>query len=361
MSASDASILIFGGVGFIGRNLVQYLVENKLCKFIRVIDIRKPSTSWFGEVHKKAFENGKVEYIQGGSPGSIKKCFADVSFDYVVNLAAETRYGEDPLLYEERVLGVTKIIAEEAQNHPIKKFIELSTAQVYEPHKKPATEESKLKPWTKIGEYKLKSEEFLKTTKLPVVIIRAATVYGPGDTFGLMPRIIAGRVYKHMGKKLKCLWDADLRMNTVHVRDCCKAIWHLCLKGEPGKIYNLADKNDTDQAKVNAILESMFGIQTGYHSKLKSNLAKMHLQDAQSIANDKHLPPWTHILTKAGIEVTPLSPYIAPELLYNTSLSVDGSLIEKTGFVYDYPKLTESLLREELDYAIQLKIFPPMN
>lgn len=34
-------------------------------------------------------------------------------------------------------------------------------------------------------------------------------------------------------------------MNTVHVIDVCKALWHLTTNGESGNIYNLCDKADS--------------------------------------------------------------------------------------------------------------------
>lgn len=40
------------GVGFIGRNLVQYLVENQLASKIRVADKVPPSTGWLNDRHK---------------------------------------------------------------------------------------------------------------------------------------------------------------------------------------------------------------------------------------------------------------------------------------------------------------------
>lgn len=33
-------------------------------------------------------------------------------------------------------------------------------------------------------------------------------------------------------------------MNTVHVNDVCRAIWHLTEHGEVGSVYNLVDKGD---------------------------------------------------------------------------------------------------------------------
>jgi hypothetical protein len=33
------------------------------------------------------------------------------------------------------------------------------------------------------------------------------------------------RVYQHLEKEMKWLWDRDLRVNTVHVEDAVRALW----------------------------------------------------------------------------------------------------------------------------------------
>lgn len=66
------SILVLGGVGFIGRNFVAYIVENNLSSNIRVIDKALPQTAYFDERSKKAFES--VEFLQGNliNPGKLR-------------------------------------------------------------------------------------------------------------------------------------------------------------------------------------------------------------------------------------------------------------------------------------------------
>ena len=46
---------------------------------------------------------------------------------------------------------------------------------------------------------------------------------------------------------MKLLWTKDLKMNTVHVRDVVRALWHLKDAGPPGEIYNLVDKGETSK------------------------------------------------------------------------------------------------------------------
>ena len=61
--ASKPRFLVLGGVGFIGRNLVQHLVENDLASKIRVVDKVLPPTAFLSPSQKAAFE--KVEFKQG--------------------------------------------------------------------------------------------------------------------------------------------------------------------------------------------------------------------------------------------------------------------------------------------------------
>lgn len=111
---------------------------------------------------------------------------------------------------------------------------------------------------------------------LPLIIVRPATVYGPGDVSGVSPRIITAAVYKHLKEKMKFLWSGDLRLNTVHVRDVCSALWVISQKAEVGSVWNLSDKNDTTQEKINKLLEPIFGIKTGFFGAIISSAAKVN-------------------------------------------------------------------------------------
>jgi len=285
-------------------------------------------------------------------------------FTYVFNLAAETKYGQTEEVYNEKVFDLTVKCAHEAAKLGVERFIEVSTAQVYTAGSKPSKEEGKTAPWTNIAKYKLKAEEALKTIPgLKYVILRPVIVYGPGDNSGVAPRIICGAVYKYLNEKMKFLWSEDLRLNTVHVADVCKALWH-CVsspKVPPGSTWNLADKNDTNQEKINKHLEAIYGIKTGFLGSIASSVATtLSMKAITEEVNDKHLKPWSDLCKKAGITNTPLTPYLDPELLYNNSLSVDGSAIEQTGFVYDHPTVTTQDFRDIIDYYQKQKLFPPV-
>jgi len=364
--SSKPKFLILGGIGFIGRNLVHYLVSNDLASFIRTADKTLLATACMSKEHLESFnKKDLVHNVQANlsTEAGIAKVFnlEGGKFNIVVNLASETKFGQTDEVYKEKVLDIAVNIGKAAAKHGVDKFIEVSTAQVYVADKNVSNESDKLEPWTKQAKFLLQAEnELLKISGLNVVILRPALVYGPGDVAGLSPRLIIGAVYKYLKEEMKFLWTAQLKMNTVHVRDVAKAIYHVVLKGEPGKIYNLADKGDTDQGKINSILEKIFQIQTDFHGTIVSNLAKLNFKAAQEAVNEKHLAPWSELCKNSGIENTPLTPYLDPELLYNTPLSVDGSAIEKLGFKYDFPMINEELLREQADYFVKQGLFPKL-
>eukprot|EP01089_Gocevia_fonbrunei_P006622 TRINITY_DN1740_c0_g1_i2.p1 TRINITY_DN1740_c0_g1~~TRINITY_DN1740_c0_g1_i2.p1 ORF type:complete len:165 (-),score=45.36 TRINITY_DN1740_c0_g1_i2:101-595(-) len=159
---------------------------------------------------------------------------------------------------------------------------------------------------------------------------------------------------------MKFLWSKDLKINTVHVLDVVRALFHLCTTNTTsGAVYNLADKSNTDQGSINTLLEKMFGIKTKFAGKMLSGLAtKLKMEDVVAEANEKHVTPWSAMTKEKGIAITPLSPYIDQELLYKKHLAIDGAAIEATGFKYEVPQVTEEQLKEWLKYYEALKLFP---
>ncbi|CAO0801198.1 unnamed protein product [Mucor circinelloides] len=365
------NVLVLGGVGFIGRNFVHYLSTNNLVADIRVADKMLPQTAYLSETFKTEFS--KIEFKQTNliNQASIAACFDredGKEFDYVFNFAAETKYSQVPEIYQERIFNLSVNCAKEAAKRNVKLFIEMSTAEVYDSNQEASTETSKISPWTVIAKHKYKAEEALKKIEgLNLIILRPAVVYGPGALLGLTPRLIIGRIYKYLDEEMKLLWSKDLKLNTVHVDDVSRACWHLTQWYTDNNIsatgqvpiFNLVDKQDTDQEAINKQLQTIFDIKTGYHGSVVSTFAKLNLDAVIEAVNEKHLAPWAELVKKNGIANTPLSPYLDEELLYNNALSVDGSKIEReTGFTYSVPYLTQEKLIEIIDGYKALQVWP---
>lgn len=359
------NVLVLGGLGFIGRNFVQYLSDNNLVDKIRIADKGLPELVGLSQKQLATIRNKDVvdcKQLNLAREAMVNKAFDDggIQWDIVVNLAGETKYSQTEEVYKENIIDVAVTCAKAAAARKVGKYICVSTAQVYDSGKKPSAEDDKIKPWTKLAKAKLAAEEELrKISGLNLIVVRPAIVYGPGDISGITPRLITGAVYKHLGETMEFLWDKELKINTVHVDDLCAALWFLSQQGKIGEVYNVADSNDTDQGSVNKLLESIFKIKTDFMGFLKSKAATaVAMKTVAETANEKHLKPWSELCKAKGIVNTPLTPYLDEELLYNNSFSVDGSKITKAGFTYKHPNMTEADLREVMTYFIDLNFFP---
>lgn len=360
--AEKPNWLILGGVGFIGRNFAKYLVDHDLAGEIRVVDKSHWKTSHLNEEHKEFFASKRVEYRQAdlSKDGHVDNAFADFTPTYVVNLCGETRFGLPEADVEMRTIPPAEKCAAKAVSCGVKRFIEVSTAQVYDSNKKDNLETAAVKPWTSVARARLVAENKVRATNgLDWVILRSATVYGNGDSTGLMPRFCCAAVYKSSKEKMKFLWTKDLKYNTVHVEDLCAAIVHATSdRVAAGSIFNVVDDTDTDQGKLNDIITQLFGIETGFAGTMASNLARLNFKSICNDANEGHTPIWMELLNDADIRNTPLSPYISQELLYANQLSVSGAALKATGFNLKHPMLTPQTAQESLQFAETQGIFP---
>ncbi|KAF9936256.1 hypothetical protein BGZ67_002518 [Mortierella alpina] len=372
--APQPTVLVLGGVGFIGRNFVAHLVENGLAAEIRVIDKVLPQTAYLNKRFQAAFEN--VQFMQGDlsntiPPEKFGKIFTrddGSSFDYVINFASETKFSQLAEIYEDRIYKLSINCAKEAVKRKVKVFVQISTGDIYESSGTASKEDSKTKPWNVMAQYKLRVDKELQDMPgLNLVILRPAVVYGIGAMAGLTPRLICGRVYQHLKKKMEFLWTKDLKLNTVHVQDVVRAVWHSANwyvssdNTQPGApaIFNLADENNTDQEAVNTHIRSIFGIETDFKGTVFSLLAQSDMEGATEETNDMHLGPWSNLLKAAQIKSSPLTPYLDQELLCNNALSLDGTKIcNSTGFTYEHPKVTTQSLREIITDFQELGIWP---
>jgi nucleoside-diphosphate-sugar epimerase len=364
MAEAKGRFLVLGGSGFIGRHLVKYLFDKKLASFVCVADkvpyqiaaLSAAETAIYKDESFCAFQQADLR-----NPQHVEKAFAKGGgkYDYVINLAAVTKYSQAKEVYTANIVDVAKATAAEAAKNKVKRFIHVSTGQVYKT-KKPADEETKLDPWTAIAQAHVEAEQHVRNTAgLNFVIVRPATVYGTADQLGLTPRLIIGSIHKELDKKMECLYTKDLRLNTVHADDVAKALVFLCNKGDSGQVFNLADKNDTDAGKINELLENVYGIKTGFLGALKmAGASAMGTKFLVGFANDEHLKPFSDACKKYGIADTPLTPYLDEELIKEQAVAVDGSKIEKLGFTYDHPKVTPDHLKAVLDDFIEKGYFP---
>lgn len=358
------TILILGGCGFIGRNLVSYLVSNNLVKFVRIVDKVPPQVAWLNSAHQEVFNSPIIEYKSANliNIDSCKNAFSQSSevhtWDYVINCAGETKPAQTDPVYKEGILKLSLNCANQAALHKAKRYIEISSGQMFNAEKVAHKEDDAVKPWTFIAKWKRQVEtELEQIPDLRYTVVRPAITYGLGDKAGLMPRLMVAAIYKRLGETMKLLWSSDLKLSTVHVNDICRAIWFLCRRDDTvGQIYNVADDAQSTQGSICGLLTNILDVKVDYYGNLVSSA--VDLTAAADDANDKHLKPWAEACRKDQVQNTPLSPHMDYEILLPKNLHLDCSKIKKLGFEVTVPKPTVENLQEIVRDYVDMKVFP---
>ncbi|XP_057366632.1 dTDP-glucose 4,6-dehydratase-like isoform X2 [Daphnia carinata] len=375
MSKSDVKprVLILGGCGFVGRHLVSFLVNGELASHVRIVDKVPPPMAWLNDYHLKAFNSPIVEFKSANLLNTVSRENAfstddnnkSAYWDFVINLAAETKHNQTRAVYEQGTVPLSVGCAALAAKHQVKRYVEMSDSHCYSGKKKPAQEDDPVEPYTLFAECKMEVEKELRQIdQLDYVILRPAIIYGVGDRVGLTPWLILGAIYRHLGETLQLLWHNEVHNNTVHVIDVCRAIWQICNSNQvtSGQVFHVSDDADTTLGDLADIIADLFEIKYKFVGKMLSTLAKLDLKATAEDANDKHLPPWAEICQSAGISNTPLSPYATVENISGRNLWLDNSkLRDKLNFEISVPKPTIDLLKEVLDDFVSMNLFPALD
>ncbi|XP_026759743.2 uncharacterized protein LOC113518914 [Galleria mellonella] len=357
-------VAVLGGCGFIGRNLVDYLITNDLVSGVRVVDKTPPQLAFLNPAHTKVFEDPRVEYKSANliNPTS---CAAALDtgtaepWGLVVNCAGETRVGQSEAVYSEGIYTLSCNVARECAKQKIARLVEISSGYMSSKDK-PHKETDPVNPWTIEAIMKAKVEQELKKLEpeLNYTILRPAIVYGIGDRRSLTPRLLYGAIYKHLGETMKLLWTSELRMHTVHVRDVCRAAWTLGRSPAAARrVYNLVDTADSTQGSLADIVADIFKINHDYYGTAISTLAKTDIASVAEEANDKHLTAWADICRQYGLQHTPLEPSAAADSLSNRHLCLDGSRLHEI-LPPTVPAPTVHLLRQVLEDYASMNLFP---
>ncbi|KAJ9449690.1 NAD-dependent epimerase/dehydratase family protein [Diplonema papillatum] len=364
-----ATVLILGGTGFIGKHLVTYLVDYNLAAKVRVVDKVRPEMAYMDEKFTSIFQNPIVEYVQCCclSVAGCEKAFGGQRYNIIINLAAITHFGRLDIDYD--MMTTMKLrCAKKASELGCDKYVEVSTCSVYKTEgkgEKSCKENHATDPQHVIAKAHLNAENKIlaECPDLPVVIVRLPTVYGPADTSGLIPKLTCAASYVGQDEEMMMLYSEDLRTHTLHVQDAVGGIWYIACAGANREIYNLVDKNDTTQKKVNKIIEEIFPIKTACAGHLKTKAFLSTTGDLNKIlaeTNEAHLENWSELLRKHGVNSCHLTTFLNLEQLTGEPLTADGSKAEALGYQYSVPTMTADYVRHAIQYWVDRKCFPPV-
>ena len=171
------NILITGGAGYIGRQIIN-LIDKKKFNIVVVDNLNTTKKNYLPK-------NIKVEKINILNKKKLEKLFSFYNFDGVIHLAAKCVVSESQkypdIYYETNIIG-TKNVIRYSKKFKVKHFIFSSSCSIYGNSDGIVKENNKKKPVSYYGKTKLIGENLIKrsfkNTKIKFVILRYFNVVG---------------------------------------------------------------------------------------------------------------------------------------------------------------------------------------
>ncbi len=226
-----SKIIITGGSGFIGTNVVQLYVDKG--DIVKSIDKFKPKN----KKHLEVFSNIDIE-----DEKSLEKAILEFSPDYIIHLAARTDLdGKTVDDYSANTVGVANVLKAASKCPNLKKILITSSMLVCHTGYYPKNQFD-YAPTTIYGESKVKTEEIVWANKPSCdwAILRPTSIWGPW--FGVPYRnffdMVKSKRYFHIGH-MSCTKTYGFVGNAVYQID---QILMSDTRDENNKVFYLGDE-----------------------------------------------------------------------------------------------------------------------
>jgi nucleoside-diphosphate-sugar epimerase len=222
---SGQRVIIFGGTGFIGTHLTQYLLQKELASHIILVDIQPPRNEAYTRVLQAGLENGSVKFVSWDVRHAIPESLIAFRPGLIFNLAAIHREpGHEPKEYYETNLKGAENVCAFASDAGCDRLVFTSSISPYGPSEESKNENSLPVPETAYGGSKLAAEKIhLGWNKAApgrrLLILRPGVVFGPGEggnVTRLVRSLIAG-YFVYVGNR-------HTRKSGGYVKELCRVM-----------------------------------------------------------------------------------------------------------------------------------------
>ena len=258
-SRKPRRILITGGAGFIGSNLVHHWCKNYQSDRIVVLD----ALTYAGNRHNLAAleANINLAFIQGdiGDRSLVDQLLAEEEIDTVAHLAAESHVDRSILgpgaFVQTNVVGTFTLLESFRQRWLTQgqpsdyRFLHVSTDEVYgslaanDPAFTETTSYAPNSPYSasKAGSDHL-ARAYYHTYGMPTIITNCSNNYGPYHFPEKLIPLMCINIL--LGKPLPVYGDGQNIRDWLYVEDHCRALDVVIHQGKPGETYNIGGNNE---------------------------------------------------------------------------------------------------------------------
>lgn len=252
--------LITGGCGFVGTNLVDYLLENTEWKINVLDNLSVGKFEYLKQIDN--YDPKRVDFFKGDirKKMDIRRSIDDC--DYVLHLAAQTGVVpsiEQPLKDADiNIMGTIKLL-EEAVDQEVERFTLASSAAPLGEQEMPIDENKIPEPLSPYGASKLACEgycsSYAETHGLTTVALRFSNVYGPNSwhkgsvVSKFIKQIIDGETPVIYG-------DGDQTRDFIHTKDISQALYKSIYKELPSN-FELFQVATGEETSINELYDTI--------------------------------------------------------------------------------------------------------
>lgn len=247
-------ILVTGGAGFIGSHFVRRLLKTN--SQVEVTNFDKLTYAGNKENLADMAGHPRYRFVRGDINDATRVDQLMKNCQSVIHFAAETHvdrsiHNSDPFL-KTNVNG-THALLKAALRHKIKRFVQISTDEVYGSTLGRAFRETDpLKPSSPYAASKAAGDlltlSYFTTFGLPVIVTRSSNNYGPCQfPEKLIPLFVTCAL---KGRPLPLYGDGKNVRNWLHVEDHAEAVLKVLERGRPGEIYNISGNTEKSNSEV---------------------------------------------------------------------------------------------------------------
>ncbi len=239
-----SKFIVTGGLGFIGSNLVKYLIN--LGHHVINIDNATYSSNFYNINNIKKNKRYKFFKIDISNKSKIKNIILKYNPKCIFNLAAETHVDRSidnsDIFLKSNINGVHSLLEAILASKKKIKLIHVSTDEVFGDLKsKRASEKFPYKPRNPYSATKAAADHLINsysnTYNLNTIITNCCNNYGPGQNpEKFIPKMISS-IFKN--KNLLVYGSGKNSREWIYVLDHCKALYKIFRKGKAKESYNI--------------------------------------------------------------------------------------------------------------------------
>ncbi len=250
------TVLVTGGAGFIGSNLVRWLLQNHRGIVVVNLDL----LTYAGNTDSlRGLDSARHHFVRGDirDLDLVRRLLGGVAgasgpVDAVVHLAAESHVDRsimNPAAFVETNVAGTLTLLEACRaelmdrTRPFR-FIQVSTDEVYGslgPGDPPFTESTPLAPNSPYAASKAGADllvrAYVATFAFPAIIARCCNNYGPYQFPEKLIPLMITRALRD--EPLPVYGDGRQVRDWIHVEDHATALWAVLTRGRVGEVYNI--------------------------------------------------------------------------------------------------------------------------